>query len=142
MNVKAPGIVRPFLWFAVPKTKTPEFSGDGKASVLGGDMGVDADEQVLRIQYARLESEIFAVLDAKAESKGIVFRIDRDVAVPVFSDQRQSNRFGPGFFDSLLCRHYQNSFFDSFPTIVTQKGKGMQGSGGGDRPKPAAGLFP
>lgn len=65
MNMKDRRFVRPFLRFAVPETKTSELSGDGKAPVFGGSLGVDADEKVFRVQYARLETKIFTVLDAK-----------------------------------------------------------------------------
>lgn len=128
MNRKDRGRVRSFLQPLVPETKPSEFAGDGKALVFGGGIDIDADEKVLRIENARLETKVIAALDAQPQTACVFLRIDGDVAVPMLIDQSLCEGLGPVFFEPLLCKHFQKSLFDSFfPTIVAQKRAGEKG---------------
>lgn len=60
--------------------------GDGKTSVFGGGIGIDSDEEVLRIENARLETKVFAAHDVQAQAACVTFRIDGNVEVPMLVD--------------------------------------------------------
>lgn len=107
MNGKDRGRVRSFLRPFVPETKPSEFAGDGKASVFGGGIDIDADEKVLRIENARLETKVIAALDAQPQTACIFLRIDGDVAVPMLIDQSLCEGLGPVFFEPLLCKYFK-----------------------------------
>ena len=72
---------------SVSETKASEFTGDGKASVFGGGIGIDSDEKVLRIENARLETKVFATLDLQAQAACVIFRIDGNAEVPMLVGQ-------------------------------------------------------
>lgn len=86
MNLKGRRRFRLFLQLSVSEAKASEFTGDGKTSVFGGGIGIDSDEEVLRIENARLETKVFAAHDVQAQAACVTFRIDGNVEVPMLVD--------------------------------------------------------